>query len=259
MAKWTIAILALCAVEWCVPQASCANVLSFRAERWTNGPSADNRMYALVRVDEHWGWREARSLALALGGDLVSTPNNDTLAFVVALASDADAFDCAGPWIGGYQFTNQSWRWTSGAAFTPFAWGVGRPIQSTLLDAAICLGGTDEPDGTWIDALPSSEAGVRTRSAVIVLNAPSDCNSNGQPDSLEIAVTPALDADLDGRIDSCPPDAPSADLNGDGRVNGVDLTILLTNFGGPGPAGDANHDGVVNGLDLAVVLSGWSP
>lgn len=259
MRRLMTAILALCALEMDAQVATASHVVWFRAQQWTAGVGADNRTYAIVLADEPWGWREAQSLAVTVGGTLAATPNNDTLAFVVALASDANAFNCAGPWIGGYQFSNQSWQWTNGASFAPFAWAVGRPIQSTLLDAAICLGGVDEPDGTWIDALPDSDTGVQTRSAVVVLNSPTDCNANGAPDSLEIAVTPTIDADHDGRIDSCPPDAPSADLNGDGRVNGVDLTILLTNFGGAGPDGDVNDDGVVNGLDLAFVLGGWSP
>jgi len=49
-----------------------------------------------------------------------------------------------------------------------------------------------------------------------------------------------------------------ADLNGDGLVNGADLSILLGAFGGPGP-GDLNGDGVVDGADLAILLGAWTP
>lgn len=48
-----------------------------------------------------------------------------------------------------------------------------------------------------------------------------------------------------------------ADLNGDGSVNGLDLTMLLSNWGGSGQ-GDTNGDGAVNGLDLAVILASWT-
>jgi hypothetical protein len=48
-----------------------------------------------------------------------------------------------------------------------------------------------------------------------------------------------------------------ADLNGDGAVNGLDLGILLAQWGGAGPA-DLNGDGVVNGLDLGLLLSNWT-
>jgi hypothetical protein len=50
------------------------------------------------------------------------------------------------------------------------------------------------------------------------------------------------------------------DLNNDGQVNGVDLAIVLNNWGicgsGACPA-DIDRDGLVNGVDLAIVLSNW--
>jgi hypothetical protein len=52
-----------------------------------------------------------------------------------------------------------------------------------------------------------------------------------------------------------PPTNP-ADLNGDGQVNGIDLGILLINWGSGG-AGDLNGDGQVNGSDLAQLLEAW--
>jgi hypothetical protein len=50
------------------------------------------------------------------------------------------------------------------------------------------------------------------------------------------------------------------DLNHDGHVNGIDLAIVLNNWGicgsGACPA-DIDRDGLVNGVDLAIVLSNW--
>ena len=48
------------------------------------------------------------------------------------------------------------------------------------------------------------------------------------------------------------------DLNGDGMVNGADLTILLSAWGTGSAVADLNHDGVVNGADLTILLSNWS-
>lgn len=48
-----------------------------------------------------------------------------------------------------------------------------------------------------------------------------------------------------------------ADLNCDGVVNGGDLGIQLSQWGGPG-TGDLNHDGVVNGADVGLLLAAWS-
>ncbi|MGA1044649.1 MAG: dockerin type I domain-containing protein [Phycisphaerales bacterium] len=55
---------------------------------------------------------------------------------------------------------------------------------------------------------------------------------------------------------------PPGDLNGDGLVNGADLSILLGDWGTCPPKGtclgDINGDGVVNGADLSILLSNWS-
>ncbi len=48
-----------------------------------------------------------------------------------------------------------------------------------------------------------------------------------------------------------------ADLNGDGLVNGADLTTLLSQWGSAGSA-DFDGDGIVAGADLALLLAGWS-
>lgn len=54
-------------------------------------------------------------------------------------------------------------------------------------------------------------------------------------------------------------DAPAVpgDLNGDGQVNGVDLSMLLGAWGTPGP-GDLNGNGTVEGGDLSILLGSWT-
>lgn len=51
------------------------------------------------------------------------------------------------------------------------------------------------------------------------------------------------------------------DLNGDNVVDGIDLLILLSNWGDCPPLGDCpadlNNDGSVDGLDLLIMLSNW--
>ena len=47
------------------------------------------------------------------------------------------------------------------------------------------------------------------------------------------------------------------DLNGDGRIAGADLALVLAAWGGTGDA-DFNGDGIVNGGDLSVVLANWT-
>jgi len=56
------------------------------------------------------------------------------------------------------------------------------------------------------------------------------------------------------------PDPCGSDFNGDGAVNGADLSVLLSTFGRcvlGGSAADANGDGVIDGADLSVLLSNF--
>jgi hypothetical protein len=48
----------------------------------------------------------------------------------------------------------------------------------------------------------------------------------------------------------------AGDLDGDGVVNGGDLSILLSDWGASG-AGDIDGDGVIGAADLAILLSNW--
>jgi len=52
------------------------------------------------------------------------------------------------------------------------------------------------------------------------------------------------------------------DANADGNVDGVDLAVLLSQWGNCSPAAcqcDFNSDGAVNAADLALLLSMWGP
>jgi hypothetical protein len=54
------------------------------------------------------------------------------------------------------------------------------------------------------------------------------------------------------------PNAPPGDTNGDGKVNILDLSSLLSAWGTSTTADDLNHDGIVNVTDLSVLLSHWT-
>ncbi len=49
----------------------------------------------------------------------------------------------------------------------------------------------------------------------------------------------------------------SADISGDGFINGADLSALLSNWGGSG-MGDIDYDGAVDGTDLTFLLTEWT-
>jgi polysaccharide biosynthesis protein PslG len=52
---------------------------------------------------------------------------------------------------------------------------------------------------------------------------------------------------------------PSADLNSDGKVDIIDMSMLLSNWGKADATSDLNIDGTVNILDLSILLSRWGP
>lgn len=54
-----------------------------------------------------------------------------------------------------------------------------------------------------------------------------------------------------------PPGDKIGDLNKDGAVNILDLSILLSKFGSTDPVADINKDGKVDTLDLSTLLSKW--
>jgi hypothetical protein len=51
--------------------------------------------------------------------------------------------------------------------------------------------------------------------------------------------------------------AKPGDINGDGVVDVLDLSILLTNYGTTSASSDLNHDGIVNIFDLSILLTNY--
>jgi hypothetical protein len=82
-----------------------------------------------------------------------------------------------------------------------------------------------------------------------------DCDENGIVDALQIARGTAPDEDQDGSIDAC---LVKGDLDGNGIVDGGDLTILLGWWGSAWVQGDFNEDGTIDGEDLLYLLARWS-
>ncbi|HAW95581.1 MAG TPA: hypothetical protein DCX60_04825 [Phycisphaerales bacterium] len=58
----------------------------------------------------------------------------------------------------------------------------------------------------------------------------------------------------DAECEDC---GPEGDINGDGKVNGEDLAILLGAWDSTDPRADLNDDGTVGGPDLAILLGGF--
>ena len=50
---------------------------------------------------------------------------------------------------------------------------------------------------------------------------------------------------------------PTGDLNQDGIVDSIDLSILVSNWNTADPTSDINNDGIVDSLDLSILVSNW--
>lgn len=55
-----------------------------------------------------------------------------------------------------------------------------------------------------------------------------------------------------------PDDGVVGDINGDGNVDGADLTMLLGSWGSDDAAADLDDDGLVDGGDLTMLLGNWT-
>lgn len=79
-----------------------------------------------------------------------------------------------------------------------------------------------------------------------------DCNFNGIPDECDTTQGMSPDQNGNGIPDEC---ECLGDLNGNGIVNGLDLSILLGGWGTDFP--DISGDGIIDGLDLTILLGDW--
>lgn len=95
------------------------------------------------------------------------------------------------------------------------------------------------------DAIVPSET---TRIRFVVNDTPNNSTTEAAVDAIRIIAT------------GCAPSQPtcSADLNGDGVVNPLDLGAVLAAWEQPGPT-DLNGDGITSGPDISAVLGQWGP
>jgi hypothetical protein len=84
-----------------------------------------------------------------------------------------------------------------------------------------------------------------------------DCDGDGIGDPCEVAAG-VPDVNRNGIPDDC---ECIADVFRDNQVNGIDLGILIGQWGDSSQftVADLNVDGVVNGIDLGVLLGAWGP
>jgi hypothetical protein len=62
----------------------------------------------------------------------------------------------------------------------------------------------------------------------------------------------------DPLAEEIPPESGFTDINGDGKVNLVDFSIMLSVWGTNAPNADFNTDGTVNLADFSILLFDWT-
>ncbi|MFM1882915.1 MAG: hypothetical protein RJA05_1324 [Planctomycetota bacterium] len=131
---------------------------------------------------------------------------------------------------------------------------LARATVSTMLDAAGIPVPGCEPGQSWADRYHplGGSCSVSWPCTVLV---EADADSIGRP---FVPGADCSDADGDGRADICN-EAASPDINGDGTVDGSDLGIMFSYWGGSDAIADITRDGIVNGEDLGLMLIFWGP
>lgn len=198
-------------------------------------------------------------------GELLDPPNGDLLGEILGIRDDgSQLFGTAS--IDPMAQSNRAVRWTEANGFEQIGQGsVFSAWAGNAMDMA------DNGTVVGFDTfLTSRQAWIQYRGEgnlealkgfVVGLGAT-------VPAGLNLDVAQAISADgsrIIGHgagvawmieIEDSP--ACSADLNGDGVVDGADLASLLAAWGSSNSPADLNGDGIVDGADLATMLSLWN-
>lgn len=265
--------------------ASLASSVSLgQAVEWRVADGGNGHWYQIVTTDQPMTWFAGIDIAAQLGGYAATITTDAESEFVLALsiATGGAWSGSAGPWIGAWQDTESPRYWEPGGAWrwvTDEPWGFApwAPFQPNNG----CPGWTGEsvihladpncegvPSGAWTDRYPwgvfCPPCGDEPRAVVLEFDA--DCNGDGIVDIAQIQAGALGDNNGNGVPDCCETPDPvtcAGDLNGDGVVNGADLSILLGLWGTPSvpmpPGLDIDCDGKVTAADLAGLLGAWGP
>jgi hypothetical protein len=149
--------------------------------------------------------------------------------------------------------TDPAWRWSGTLVYSGTSLGEYLAFESR----EFCNTRSDIDDVRVIRVGPGADCNSDGVPDECQVSETSDCDGNGVLDSCDIAAG-APDSNSNGIPDSC--ELQPGDLNADGVVDGVDLGMLLAQWGAPAPQpGDLNDDGEVDGIDLGILLANWGP
>ncbi len=221
-------------------------------------------------------WWQAHAVAEAARGHLATFSTREEAEWVFEhVVNHAWVFPTpAGPWIGARRDgvatirpePTQGWRWIDGTPWDWAPWNDGlcmppvshcskRAENALLFNNPQCLA---SPSLSWTCAeeygacAPCDDLG-EPYYALVEFDL--DCNQNGVTDRIELQYVLTPD-----RNDNFVPDECEclADLNLDGAIDDLDLTIMIGNWGEFG-IGDLDEDGIVGQNDLMLLYEFWGP
>lgn len=122
--------------------------------------------------------------------------------------------------------------------------------------ACAALGGTYKGDGTSCASVtcPPPVGAACFPNGFCLLLTQAEAQTAGA--SWRGPGTTCADGNGDGHADAC---TRFGDINGDGRINGADLSLLLGDWGSAAARSDLDQNGTVNGADLSGLLGAWAP
>ncbi|HXY18235.1 MAG TPA: polysaccharide deacetylase family protein [Candidatus Nitrosopolaris sp.] len=131
----------------------------------------------------------------------------------------------------------------------------GNYLQTKFMKSEV--GDSAELNGAWVEELaftytPTNATVAKARLQLVVTA------NSGAKAYLDNSQWFAEDGSTTGGTGSG--SAVAGDVNGDGMVNALDLSILLSHWNSSGATlatGDLNGDGTVNALDLSILLTNW--
>ena len=136
----------------------------------------------------------------------------------------------------------------------------------TAVDDVLTIELSPDDGATWlpVETLPTSTAGWEQRLVRVADITTPTSTMRLRVTASDTGQGSIVEAGFDGvnvlRF-QCLASAP-ADLNGDGAINGADISFILSNFGPCPPAvpcpSDLNNDGTVGGADISFILSNWT-
>jgi len=133
----------------------------------------------------------------------------------------------------------------------------GTYLQTQFMKSEV--GDGAEANGAWVESLnfvytPTNATVAKARLQVAVLA------NSGAKAYLDNVQWFAEDGSTTGTPSAPVSGTKAGDVNGDGAVNALDLSVIATNWnktGATAAQGDLNGDGTVNALDLSILATNW--